>query len=860
MRKRAIFYLLSDDAYNKFEKLYHYYRQNGASAYATFYIILFKIIISILFRLESPCWQWVRANHFYFFPHISRECPRSGDIFRYILRSIWLIFFYPEPKTRTIENIKNFFNKGLNFGYSKIERFLKKYELNIASQQIVQNFEKRNYITSRLLFIILSFFAVILLLISITQPFKPPAQFIFVIVLWGMAMSIRHIPGHVSTIFLIALSIIASCRYLWWRYTYTLIWDDAQSELFGNLLILAETYVWLVMVLGYFQTIWPLHRDPVALPENSSTWPTVDIMITTYNEDLSIIKPGIYSALGLDWPKEKLNIYILDDGNRPQFKEFADMVGVNYIARPTHEHAKAGNINYALHHSKGELVAIFDCDYVITNPFLKLTVGWFLKDPQLAILQTPHHFFSPDPFERNLKFFRKVPNESALFYGVVQDGNDTWNATFFCGSAGIMRRSALEKIGGLSVESVTEDAYTSLRLQRQGYNSAYIRIPLAAGLATESLSGLLIQRKRWARGMAQIFRMDNPLFGKGLKLGQRICYFNSMLHFFSGVPRLIFYITPASFLILNAYVVYAPGIMILLYAIPHLVHAVLTNDRIQGRYRHFLWNEIYETVMAWYIAIPTIQALINPYKYSRFNVTPKGEEITKEYVDWRSARPYLFVLCINIAGLFAACYRLAVDPAHTIIAVLITTFWTFYNIVILGGALGVSIETIQKRRSPRVNIMMPAEIRISDGNVYSCTLKDYSDRGVGIQIENTDLLKAEKSITLLLKKRHSEFAFPGKIMYIMNDNVGISLHELSLEQNIEFIQCTFARAEIWSQWQEEIREEKPLQSISNVFVFDLRSYFNIIKYTPPVIRHVLLGIAEVVIFIGSLIPYKRRLK
>ena len=214
----------------------------------------------------------------------------------------------------------------------------------------------------------------------------------------------------------------------------------------------------------------------------------------------------------------------------------------------------------------------------------------------------------------------------------MQDGNDTWNATYFCGSSGIMRRSALEKIGGMAVESVTEDAHTSLRLQRFGYNSAYLLIPLAAGLATESLAGHVGQRIRWARGMVQILRTDNPLFGKGLAWGQRLCYFNAMLHFLSGIPRLIFFITPAAFLILNAYIVYASGVMILLYAIPHIVHAVLANNRIQGRYRHFLWNEIYETVIAWYIAVPTTIALINPRK-GKFNVTAKGGLITKQYVD-----------------------------------------------------------------------------------------------------------------------------------------------------------------------------------------------------------------------------------
>ena len=100
-------------------------------------------------------------------------------------------------------------------------------------------------------------------------------------------------------------------------------------------------------------------------------------------------------------------------------------------------------------------------------------MGWFLGDPKLALVQTPHHFFSPDPFERNLSNFRKVPNEGGLFYGLIQNGNDLWNGTFFCGSCAIIRRGPLEEIGGVAVETVTEDAHTSLRLHRLGYNSAY---------------------------------------------------------------------------------------------------------------------------------------------------------------------------------------------------------------------------------------------------------------------------------------------------------------------------------------------------------------------------------------------------
>lgn len=137
-----------------------------------------------------------------------------------------------------------------------------------------------------------------------------------------------------------------------------------------------------------------------------------------------------------------------------------------------------------------------------------------------------------------------------------------WDATFFCGSCAVIRRKPLDEIGGIAVETVTEDAHTSLRLHRRGYTSAYMRIPQAAGLATESLSAHIGQRIRWARGMVQIFRLDNPLTGKGLKFAQRLCYVNAMFHFLSGIPRLIFLTAPLAFLLLHAYIIYAPALMI----------------------------------------------------------------------------------------------------------------------------------------------------------------------------------------------------------------------------------------------------------------------------------------------------------
>ncbi len=80
---------------------------------------------------------------------------------------------------------------------------------------------------------------------------------------------------------------------------------------------------------------------------------------------------------------------------------------------------------------------MFDCDHIPTRAFLQMTIGWLVADPRLAMVQTPHHFYSPDPFQRNLAAGTRVPAEGNMFYGLVQDGNDFWNAAFFCGSCAV---------------------------------------------------------------------------------------------------------------------------------------------------------------------------------------------------------------------------------------------------------------------------------------------------------------------------------------------------------------------------------------------------------------------------------------
>jgi len=624
------------------------------------------------------------------------------------------------------------------------------------------------------------------------------------------------------TLALMLLSLAATMRYGWWRIrTIAQFFTDESNErltinaVLMLLLVSAEAYTTLIMVLGYMQTCAPLRRKPYPLPADESLWPHVDVLIPTYNELLSLVRYTALAAINIDYPPEKLHVYILDDGSREDFRAFAEEAGIGYVTRTEHNHAKAGNINHALTLMNSPLVAIFDCDHVPTRSFLQVTTGWFLADKKLAMLQTPHFFYSPDPFERNLLQYKTIPNEGELFYGVIQDGNDLWNATFFCGSCAVIRRTALDEVKGIAVETVTEDAHTSLRMQNRGWNTAYINLPQAAGLATGTLSAHVGQRIRWARGMIQIFRTDNPLLNTGMKFTQRLCYFNAMMHFMYAVPRLVFLCAPLAYMVFGLTIIPGYWVAILAYAMPHLVLSSLTNSRVQAKHRHSFWNEIYETVLAPYILLPTLLALINP-KLGSFNVTDKDSTLAETRFDRHIAAPTTWLLALNLLGICMTPYRLHyTDPGHygTVISNLV---WIFFNMVILGVAGAVANEQMQRRSSVRIPARLDVKVAFSDGRHLDGVTRDISVGGTAIDFPSSVEVVNGETVQVSFPDQTGAAQVSATIAAKMGNELRLQFVAPTIADQEILTRAIYSRADSWMYSREHIEADRPLVSLARV--------------------------------------------
>ena len=325
-------------------------------------------------------------------------------------------------------------------------------------------------------------------------------------------------------------------RYIVWRATNTLNASEAMGPIISGSLWLAELYGLVTHLLLWVQVGTPKNGRTLDAQKDLAVTPefSVDILIPIYSESLEILHKTVAAALVQRY--QNFKIYVCDDSHRDSVKELCERLGVTYVKGPK-RHAKSGNLNNAMKFCQGELVVIFDTDHIPVESFLCETVPLFV-DEKLGFVQTPHYFFNQDIFQKSTLAPRSLGNELNLFNFGIMARRDDWGGAFFIGSGAVFRRVALDGIGGFQLLSITEDIHTSQVLHSAGWHSQFVNKRLVAGLAAESLTGHIAQRKRWMQGCLQIFFKDNPLFRSGLSLRLKFAYLGSLLYFFFPGLRL----------------------------------------------------------------------------------------------------------------------------------------------------------------------------------------------------------------------------------------------------------------------------------------------------------------------------------
>jgi cellulose synthase (UDP-forming) len=527
----------------------------------------------------------------------------------------------------------------------------------------------------------------------------------------------------------LTLSLFLYARYIVWRLLYTIPTDDVASMVVGWITYLAELYGLCQFCFFTYQSWSPTERQPAPITK----YPTVDIMVTVVDEPLSILRQTLIGCLSQEYPRDRFTVHVLDDGHRLETQKLAASLGCEYIRRPDRpRHAKAGNLNHALRLSDGELVAVFDVDHIPARTFLKDTVGFF-DDPKVAIVQTPHHFYNPDIFQRNLRVGDRVKNEQALFFRALQAGRDSHNSAFFAGSGGLFRREPLMKIGGFQTQTITEDIHTSMNLHAKGYKSCYLNKVLSAGLMPETFEGYLKQRKRWAMGCIQVLLRDNPLTKRGLTFAQRIDYFGSIFYFFFGLPRLICLIAPLASLLFSTPPLTADVLALTNYFFSFFIASALVMRPVTRGSRNPFWSDVYEIAMCFALSGVALKALAAPRKERPFEVTPKGQRVKKSTATELSlAWPHLITFALLVIGLTLGVrhwWQGTGDPGLSV-----SLFWGGVNFLLLTVAMFVASEQTQGRQQFRLERDFVGGVFV-DGEEMPAHVLNVSEQGAAVTVE-----------------------------------------------------------------------------------------------------------------------------
>jgi cellulose synthase/poly-beta-1,6-N-acetylglucosamine synthase-like glycosyltransferase len=287
------------------------------------------------------------------------------------------------------------------------------------------------------------------------------------------------------------------------------------------------------------------------IPPVDGYLPMVSLHVPAYNEPLEVVEATLHSLARLDYPNYEV---LVVDNNTPgrenwiQIRNLCLKLGsrFRFVHLDGWPGYKSGALNFALAHTapQAEIVGSIDADYIVEPGFLRALVPAF-ANPKIGFVQAPQDYreHQGDPFSESTYHGYKY------FFEVSMPVRNEHNAIIFCGTMGLIRKQALQEIGGWDEWCITEDAEASLRILKLGYESLYVKQSYGHGLMPYTFDGLKKQRFRWCFGGIQILKKHwNALMPwarwlepqNRLTLAQRYFYLIGGLQWFTDVLNLVF--------------------------------------------------------------------------------------------------------------------------------------------------------------------------------------------------------------------------------------------------------------------------------------------------------------------------------
>lgn len=625
----------------------------------------------------------------------------------------------------------------------------------------------------------------------------------------------------------VGILLVLTLRYIMWRSLSTLNLSDPKNGVFSlglfllEMLMLTSGTIQLFLMLRVRDRRREADENAIAVIEGRFQ-PWVDVMIPTYNEPEFILRRTVMGCQALDYANKR--IYLLDDTRRPEIRALAAELGCEYMTRPDNFHAKAGNLNHAIAHTQGDLIVVFDADFIPTNNFLTRTIGFF-QDEQVALVQTPQSFYNPDPIARNLGLENVLTPEEEVFYRQIQPIRDAVGSVICAGTSFVVRRRALEAAGGFVTDSLSEDYFTGIRLSAQGYRLVYLDEKLSAGLAADNMAAHATQRLRWARGTLQAFFIEaNPLTIQGLKPLQRLAHLEGLLHWFTSISRVGFLIIPLAYSFLGVIPMRATEGELMYFFLPYYVMQLSVFAWLNYHSRSAILSDIYSLVLAIPLAFTVIQVMLNPFSKG-FSVTPKGTSSSRYNFNWRLGLPLIGVFVLTAISLWRNLGMCMIkggwatapsDPvealarAESIKGLGIGWLWSGYNLLMLSIAILILLDVpkpdfydwFDLRRTVNLHIPMPYTPR-NEPNVFWGITTMMSEGGVEVALTQAGFppLAEGETLPVTLHLLEEDLTLQGVATRTGSQDefatVRLKFVALNLEQHRQLVQILFCRPGQW---------------------------------------------------------------
>jgi len=262
---------------------------------------------------------------------------------------------------------------------------------------------------------------------------------------------------------------------------------------------------------------------------------TVDVFLPSCGESLVVLDNTFRHVSQMTWDGP-MAVYALDDSARPEVRVLAARYGFRYVVRPhPGEMKKAGNLLHALSISDGEFIAVIDADFAVRPDFLTETMPYF-SESVVGIVQTAQCFDVTDPSLSYIQRYAGTLQE--IFFRFIQPARDRYRAAICAGTNLVYRRAAVEAAGGFAQVPIGEDVHSGVKLWRAGYETRYLQLCLAKGVAPADFASLANQQARWCRS-SMLLMLEENFRAAPFTSQQRMAFWAAFLYYMSSAALLI---------------------------------------------------------------------------------------------------------------------------------------------------------------------------------------------------------------------------------------------------------------------------------------------------------------------------------